>query len=68
MAKRLRILSGILAVFCTTPIWFYLLHWMLERSGAGDLQWFLFWVYVPVLLFVAILKTVFDGGTTDGRR
>lgn len=56
--KKGKIVGAILAVFVTLPIWFYLLHFMLKASGAGDLQWFLFWAYVPIGLFVAILNAI----------
>lgn len=40
-----------LRLIITMPIWFYLLHWMLVQEHAGDLQMFLFWVYVPFTIF-----------------
>lgn len=47
--------AGILAIFITMPIWFYLVHWLLKAAGAGELQMFLFWVYVPVSILVQLL-------------
>ena len=41
----------------TLPIWFYLLHWLLKANGAGDLQMFLFWVYIP-FTFVGLVLTI----------
>lgn len=41
----------ILRIVITMPIWFYLMHWMMVQLHAGDLQMFLFWVYVPVTIF-----------------
>lgn len=53
--KKAKVLAALLALFITAPIWFYLLWFLLKRAGAGDLQWFLFWVYVPVSLFAQLL-------------
>lgn len=48
-------IAGVLVIFITLPIWFYLVHWLLKATGAGELQMFLFWVYVPVSLLVHLL-------------
>lgn len=39
--------ANVLTVLIVAPIWFYLVHWMLVRLEAGELQMFLFWVYLP---------------------
>jgi hypothetical protein len=51
-------MSGIIAIFITMPIWFYIVHWLLKQSNAGELQWFLFWIYVPATLIVHIAARV----------
>jgi hypothetical protein len=53
-----RTIAATLSSLITLPIWIYLMWWMLTASGAGDLQMFLFWVYVPVTLLVRILFEV----------
>ncbi len=53
--KAAKIISGLLAVFIGLPIWYYLVHFMLVHSGAGELQMFLFWVYVPLGIFIKFL-------------
>lgn len=44
----MKAISGILALFVSMPIWYYLLYQVLARVGATDVMWLLFWVYVPV--------------------
>lgn len=44
--------AGILGIFIVMPIWFYLLHSILTAIGANELEWFLYWAYVPVSLIV----------------
>jgi hypothetical protein len=56
--KSLKIITGLLVIFVTAPIWYYLLHWVLIASNAGDLQMFLFWVYVPFAFFIAIVGSI----------
>lgn len=46
--------SSLLSVFVTLPIWYYLIFSILVAINASQLQWFLYWVYVPVGLFVAV--------------
>lgn len=47
--------AAILALFVTLPIWFYLVHWLLKANGAGELQMFLFWAYVPATILAQVL-------------
>lgn len=58
--KAMKTVGSLVAIFVYTPIWYYLLHWMLVKAGAGDLQMFLFWVYVPVGLFVSTLMKIVE--------
>jgi hypothetical protein len=53
-------ISRLLAAFIVVPIWYYLLYWLLTRSGAGELQMFLFWIYVPVAVFVRALESLIE--------
>jgi hypothetical protein len=52
--------SALLLVFVTTPIWYYLLYSILVAINATDLQFFLFWVYVPVSLLVSYVIKVME--------
>ena len=48
-------IAGILTVFIQLPIWYYLLYKVLEASHATELTWFLFWIYIPLGLFIGIV-------------
>lgn len=57
--KAAKIISTLLGLFLSMPIWFYLLYKILEAVHASELMWFLYWVYVPLTLMVtAIIKIV----------
>lgn len=56
--KAMKIISGLLSIFIVTPIWYYLLYQILKRVGATELMMFLFWVYLPVGIFIQILTKV----------
>jgi len=53
--KTMKVIAGLLALFVTLPIWFYLLYRILDLVMASELMWFLYWVYVPVGIFVQLL-------------
>jgi len=54
------IIVSILTALIILPIWFYLWHYTLLRVCAGELQMFLFWVYVPLHFLTALLKVIVD--------
>lgn len=54
----MRTISGLIAVFVSMPIWFYLLYKVLHAVGASDLMWFLYWIYVPASLFAQVLLRI----------
>lgn len=56
--KALSIIFGLAAIFICGPIWYYLLHFLLVRAGASELQMFLFWTYVPLALLMAIFSAI----------
>ena len=51
---------GIVSLFIVLPIWFYLLHEILELVAATDLMWFLYWAYVPVALLMGIIGKLLE--------
>jgi hypothetical protein len=53
--KRARVISALIAVFITIPIWFFLMYKVLQAINAGELMWFLYWVYVPFSVVVNII-------------
>jgi membrane protein DedA with SNARE-associated domain len=56
--KIATIISGLLAIFISVPIWFYLVYKILQAVNATELMWFLYWIYVPVVLSVYIISTI----------
>ena len=56
--KGLKIFVGVVGFCITLPIWFYLVYTMLCAIHPDRLIWFLFWIYVPVHLLVAILSAI----------
>lgn len=56
--KKAKLIAGLLVIFVTLPIWFYLMHFMLTKTGASELQWFLFWVYMPAGVLVHALTAI----------
>ncbi len=54
--KKLETVKSLVALLITIPIWFYLLHSILVAINATELQFFLFWVYVPFSVFVHLVK------------
>lgn len=57
--KGLKIAVGLVTMFVTIPIWYWLVYQILERVQATQLMWFLYWVYAPVGMFVgAVAKFI----------
>ena len=46
---------GLISIFITLPIWFWMIYQILVRVDASELMWFLYWVYVPAILLVKVL-------------
>lgn len=59
--NALKIINGLLALFIVMPIWYYLLYKVLQGVNATDVMWLLYWVYVPVGLFVHLLTKIAEG-------
>lgn len=51
---------GLLALFITLPIWFFLLYRILQAVNAGELMWFLYWIYLPATALVSVLSRLAD--------
>jgi hypothetical protein len=45
---RLKLRVALATLLVLAPIWNFPLHYVLAKLGAVDLQWFLFWVYMPL--------------------
>ncbi len=52
----MKTIMAILSVLIVAPIWFYLLYCILVRVEASELMWFLFWIYIPVAVMVAVMR------------
>ena len=58
--KKIKILTGVCMIFLTLPMWYWLFYQILERVEATELMWFIYWAYVPIALFLAVVKAVLD--------
>lgn len=58
MKTALAIITLLLGVFITLPIWFYLIYKILILVNATELMWFLFWIYLPITTLMTILGRV----------
>ena len=56
--KMLKLFAGIVAIFLTMPIWFYLLYKILEAVNASELMWFLYWLYLPASIILNLIIKV----------
>jgi hypothetical protein len=54
--------AGLLALFVTLPIWFFLLYRILSAINATELTWFLYWIYVPASVLVNSLTKLAEEG------
>jgi hypothetical protein len=57
---ELKTLIAVLGLFFYLPIWFYLLHEILEIVNATELMWFLFYTYVPISIVVSAMLKIED--------
>ena len=58
--KKSKIITLLLGLFITGPIWYYLLYKILQGVNASELMWFLYWVYVPVAIIGGVIAKVSD--------
>lgn len=58
--KIAKAITGMLGLFVSVPIWYYLLYQVLVRVQATELMFFLFWVYVPVGILIQAVKNLAD--------
>ena len=58
--KGLKIISGVLAICVTMPIWYFLLYRILTAVDASELMWFLYWIYLPTALIVQVLSKIVE--------
>ena len=56
--KVMKAIAGLVSIMITLPIWFYLFYQVLIRVNASELMFFLFWVYVPSSIFIAMVVKI----------
>lgn len=52
------LVTGLLYILLSGPMWFWILYQILLRVNASELMWFIYWAYVPVSLVVGILGMI----------
>ena len=55
MENKKKVVSGLITLFISLPIWYFLLYNVLKYVQASELMWFLYWGYVPLGIFAQIL-------------
>ena len=58
--KAAKLIVVLLTVFVSAPIWYYLLYKILVSVNASELMMFLYWIYTPAGLLIAIIRHVID--------
>lgn len=53
--NRGKLITLLIGLFITGPIWYYLLYKILEAVKASELMWFLYGIYVPVAIIMGII-------------
>jgi hypothetical protein len=54
--KAIRVIIGLIGVFIRIPIWYFLLYTLLKAVLVDRLVWFLFWIYVPLGIFLELVE------------
>lgn len=58
--KAIKIIWAMVSVFLTLPISMYLQFKTLKMIEATELMMFLFWVYVPLVLFSVVISKLIE--------
>lgn len=56
--RTLRLVSAMISVAVTGPIWLYVLYQVLVAIRATEVTWLLFWVYCPATVVVMTLQVL----------
>ena len=56
--KKLNWIAGLLGLFVTLPLWFYLLYRVLTEINATELTWFVFWIYIPASIVIHTIVAI----------
>lgn len=60
--KILKAVLALITMFIALPISLYLQYQILKRVDASELMMFLFWVNIPVFVFVTMLSKLVEDG------
>lgn len=58
--KAMKVISTLIALFVSMPIWYYLMYKILTLVQATELMWFLYWIYLPFGLFASLLAKLVE--------
>jgi hypothetical protein len=58
--KALKVVWMLVSMFVALPITFYLQYQILIRVDASELMWFLYWVQLPVIVFVSLCSKLLE--------
>jgi len=56
-----KLVVGLVSIFITTPIWFYILYTLLKYAEVDRLVWFLYWIYLPASIIGTIIGMIIAG-------
>lgn len=65
MKTLVTLVTGLIALCVVLPIWYVLLYYILQSVNASDVMWLLYWIYVPVGIFISILGEIVKAFFTD---
>lgn len=57
---NMKLVNGILTLCIMLPIWYYLIYKILVLVNGTELMWFLFWVYMPLGLFLKVMTHIIE--------
>jgi len=61
--KATKAIAALLGIFIVLPIWYYLLYKVLQGVNASDVMWLLYWIYLPVGIFVQTLTKIVEAAS-----
>jgi len=57
--KKSKIISAIVGLLAI-PISLYLTYWILSQLNPDRLIWFLYWTWVPMVIFVSLIQKLVE--------
>ncbi len=57
--KKSKIVSAVVGILAL-PISLYLTYWILTQLNPDRLIWFLYWMMVPMIIFVSIVQKLIE--------